>query len=458
MKTRLVWLGALCLLATTAAARDLEDILKEKKVIDAQEANEVKAAKEKTQAPALPALPDWVSKVTLSGDMRIRNEVFFQDGSRDRDRERFRLRFGAKVKPNDESEFGMRLASGNASDPISNNQTFTDAFTFKNINISNAYLKLLPAGSFGWERPYVTLMGGKFDVPTYTTTNLMFDRDLTPEGFFESLKPVETTDGVIRGLALNMGQWIYNENSNTGEGVVYAFQGVANLALGGGVFANLGAGDYKWNKPSTIAVARNKNDQLSITNCTKFSDDEVICGRKVDPLKLGPNKDGKTAATVDPVTGAAIPGKPITITGFTSSFNVVNAGGDITVATGAPAWPVRVFGDYILNTDAEGPGSSDDTGYQVGAGIGAEKDKGDFSFTYAYQRLETDATISAFSDSDFGRDGGTNTKAHILRASYVLLKNLSVVSTAWIDKPINEVSGRNPKQDYRWQFDFIAKF
>ena len=34
MKKRLVWLGALCLFATTAAARDLEDILKDKKIID----------------------------------------------------------------------------------------------------------------------------------------------------------------------------------------------------------------------------------------------------------------------------------------------------------------------------------------------------------------------------------------------------------------------------------------
>ena len=50
MKKRLVWLGALCLFATTAAARDLEDILKEKKIIDPIEANEAKAAKERAQA------------------------------------------------------------------------------------------------------------------------------------------------------------------------------------------------------------------------------------------------------------------------------------------------------------------------------------------------------------------------------------------------------------------------
>jgi hypothetical protein len=113
MKKRLVWLGAAVLLASsTAGARDLEDILKDKKVIDSQEANEVKAAKEKAQAPALPPLPDWISKVTFSGDVRIRNEAFFRDGDRDRNRDRFRLRFGVKAKPNDETEIGMRIASG----------------------------------------------------------------------------------------------------------------------------------------------------------------------------------------------------------------------------------------------------------------------------------------------------------------------------------------------------------
>jgi hypothetical protein len=123
-----------------------------------------------------------------------------------------------------------------------------------------------------------------------------------------------------------------------------------------------------------------------------------------------------------------------------------------------PAWPVKVFGDYLVNVDAEGPGRSDDTGYEIGAGIGAEKDKGDFNFTYAYAHLETDATPSAFSDSDFGRDGGTNTEGHILRVAYVLLKNLSLVSTAWIVEPIDNVPGRNPETEYRWQFDMIAKF
>ena len=452
MKKRLVWLSALCLFASTAGARDLEDILRDKKVIDPIEANEAKAAKERAQAStdkavlSIPAFPDWLKMVTLFGDVRIRNEDFFQSGTPDRNRDRFRLRFGANIKPTDEIMASFRLASGNGNDPISNNQTFTNDFTFKDINIAEAYIKLTPAKSIGLDRPWVTLMGGKFYMPMYvppTPNMLVWDKDLTPEGFFESLKAVDLKEGFLRGLSLNLGQWIFQENSKTGEGAIYGFQGVGNMALGS-VLWNVAVADYKYVDPSSIAVDRNTNTSLNITDFVTLSDGEVVGGKPVNPSTAGPTKNGLDAN-----------GKPITITKFNSEFNDVNVGTDILIPTGMPAFPLRLFGDYVNNTDAN---NGDDTGYQGGVTIGASKDPGDFAFTYAYEHLETDAVVSAFSDSDFGRDGGTNTKAHILQAGYVLTKNLSFLSTAWIDKPIDDVSGRNSNQDYRWQVDLIAKF
>jgi hypothetical protein len=174
------------LLSTAAPARDLADILQEKGVISASEAAEARAAlapekmeadepaKEKEQAATektvstVPALPERVKMVTLSGDIRIRNEVLFQKGTEDRVRQRFRLRFGVKAKPSDEIETGFKLASGNPDDPISNNQTFTDEFTPKDVKIANAYIKLTPYNSIGldrigFDRPWLTAMGGKFD-------------------------------------------------------------------------------------------------------------------------------------------------------------------------------------------------------------------------------------------------------------------------------------------------------
>ncbi len=246
MKKRLVWLGVICLLATTAAARDLEDILKDKKVIDATEANEAKAAKEKQQAAtekalaSIPTLPEWVKMVTLFGDVRIRNETFFQDGTKDRIRQRFRLRFGAKINPNDEMEFGFKLASGNANDPISNNQTFTDEFTFKNINIANAYVKLSPSHS-DRPGPAVGHRDGRQVRPALLRpahpepAGLRSGSD--PGGLLRDHQGGGSEGRWSRTLALNMGQFIFQENSQHRRG--------SDLRLPGADVAGLRQGDVQ---------------------------------------------------------------------------------------------------------------------------------------------------------------------------------------------------------------------
>jgi hypothetical protein len=444
MRTTWLALALVATLAPGAEARELEDILREKGVIDDVEANETKAAREKKEAPALSPLPDWFNKTTFSGDVRVRGESFWRKDDPDRVRQRFRLRFGARVAVNRETELGLQLASGTANDPISNNQTFTDVFTFKSINVSNAYLKLAPTGTFGWPRPYVTVMGGKFTTPTWHPTRMMFDGDLTPEGFFEVLKLAESTSGALRGVSFNMGQWVFVESSRTGDGALFPFQGVANFAFGDDVLANFAFGDFHYQKEQLIAAARNRNTDLAITNDVTLSDGSVAGGFRVDPAKTGPNKDGKDAS-----------GKAITITGFENDFNVVDLGGDVNVRTGSPRWPLRFFGEYAINTEA----ASDDTGYQVGAGIGPTKDPGDLSLSYAWQSLETNAVVSAFANSDFGRDGGTNSEGHILQLNYMLpFRGMQFTSTCWFVEPIDDVAGRNPQREVRWQVDFLAKF
>jgi hypothetical protein len=462
MKKRLpLWIVGMGLVATTATARDLADILEEKGVISAKEAAEAraaleqetvateKAAKEKEQAmtekvvASIPKLPDWVNRITFSGDVRIRNESFFQDGTTDRIRQRFRLRFGAKAKLSDELETGFKLASGNPDDPISNNQTFSDTFTFKDINIANAYIKLTPykmigLDRLGFERPWLTLMGGKFDVPMYKVpgpTQLVYDNDLTPEGFYEGMKVVDQKDGFLRDFTVNLGQWIIQEKSNSGESAIFAFQGVGTVALGDALFT-LAVSDYKYNDPDSIAQAKNSNSSLFISNFTELSDGTIVGGTSVSP-----STDAE--------------GNPVTLSRLISDFNDLVVGGDLLIPTPFKRFPVRIFAGYVNNTGAN---TSQDDGYKAGFTIGSSKEPCDIEFSYQYQYLQTDAVISAFSDSDFGRNGGTNTKANILQAGYVLTKHLSLLSTAWIDKPIENVPGRNSNTDVRWQVDMLAKF
>ncbi|MEA2627268.1 MAG: hypothetical protein QOD06_3313 [Candidatus Binatota bacterium] len=428
-----------------AAARDLEEILKDKGILTDEEAKEVKrsaAAEPSPAASAAAALPEWLAKVTPFGDVRVRNESFFRKDDPDRVRQRFRLRFGAKVKVNDETELGFRLATGQTGELISNNQTLTDTFTFKDFNVSNAYLKVAPAKSLGWSRPWLTLTAGKFDVPLYnppTITGLVFDRDLTPEGGAETIKLIEEKEGLVRGAGLNFGQWVFKESSKTGDGAIFAFQGFANLAPGDRLLWNVGAGDYLFQKESTIAQARNSNTSMVTTNSVVLSDGTVVGGRPIDPAKEGTDENGE----------------PLAIIGYAGGFNVVNAGTDLTYDTGVPAWPVRGFVDFAHNTDAV---TGEDTGYELGGEVGSAKEPLDLLFRYAWEHLETDAVVSAFSESDYGADGGTNTEGHILQASVVLLKNLTLLSTAYFTEPIDEVEGRSTDTSTRWQVDLIGKF
>src|SRR6266542_2147805 len=77
----------------------------------------------------------------------------------------------------------------------------------------------------------------------------------------------------------------------------------------------------------------------------------------------------------------------------------------------------RDWSSDVCSSDlkAASKGSSANQGYQGGFTLGLYKDPGDFAFTYAYESLQTDAVISAFTNSDFGQFGGTNAKANILQ-------------------------------------------
>ena len=99
-----------------------------------------------------------VGPFAFSGDFRLRDEPFFggpSDQSQVRNRERFRLRFNANAKLNDDINGGFTLASGDINDPISTNQTTNQFYTRKAIAIDRA-----PAVASASEPPISGARGG----------------------------------------------------------------------------------------------------------------------------------------------------------------------------------------------------------------------------------------------------------------------------------------------------------
>jgi hypothetical protein len=102
-----------------------------------------------TQPTGSPAPKPWWERITLYGDFRTRYEGFFQADTASRQRGRFRVRFGLRTPVAEDLDFNLRLASGEAQDVASTNQTFTDFFNRKPINLDLVSLTFTPAGLDG---------------------------------------------------------------------------------------------------------------------------------------------------------------------------------------------------------------------------------------------------------------------------------------------------------------------
>jgi Putative porin len=122
-------------------------------------------------------IPKWVPNTTFKGDFRLRyqHEQQDNDGKTERDRYRFRWRVGADSQITDQWKAGFRLASG-GDDPRSTNQTFTDTFSSKGIKIDEAYATYKPFS-------FASVTGGKMPNPLWEPKDLIWDTDITPEGF-----------------------------------------------------------------------------------------------------------------------------------------------------------------------------------------------------------------------------------------------------------------------------------
>ncbi|HEY4209982.1 MAG TPA: putative porin [Steroidobacteraceae bacterium] len=167
-------------------------------------------ARAKTEAWGIPgALPDWIHRISFSGDMRVRSEgdLFpsgnaqntylnfnavnaaggvskagnnaFLNTSIDRYYLLARLRLGLDALLSSGWSVGARLTTGTLNNPDSTNQVLGQYGGRYTTNIDLAYLKWLGGTSTG--RNQLTFWGGKFPNP-FLSTDLVWDTDVTFEG------------------------------------------------------------------------------------------------------------------------------------------------------------------------------------------------------------------------------------------------------------------------------------
>src|ERR1035437_247232 len=333
---------ALAVFAGGAHAKDLGDILLKKGLIteedlkQAREEDKQKAAAEESRRDAITAkLPKWLYMITLFGDVRTREEGFYEHNFHARNRFRLRARVGLTANVTDEVAATFRLTSGDPNDPISTNQTFSNPFPRKPINLDWAYLTLKPGKIFGLEPGWVTVYAGKFGVNTYRTSELVWDDDVSPEGATETLKLWERKTGFLSGFRLSGVEWVLDELGADRDPWIGGGQAVADTALGSVANWTVAFADYNYINLNQVAL--NKFNQFNDppTNSKANSNfNSVLAGENSNSL----------------VTDAK--GK---ITGYKSGFNVVNGASELNFPDQLGVGiPVGLFGDLAYNTQADG--------------------------------------------------------------------------------------------------------
>ena len=432
MKLKVLILSMVVAVSSTTSGQGSDailDLLIRKGVITQREANEVREQLDQQAAQQVELynkskVGSWLDALAFSGDLRLRAEDFqFEDSLNlpARLRFRYRLRFGVEARFYEWATVNLRLASGDG-DPVSANQTLTDTFRKKPINIDVASVTIQPPGSDA-----LRLIGGKMDLPIWQpkfNSPMVYDFDVTPEGGAEQLQWKFGGNQQHRFFA-QAGQFVVKENSKDANDT-YLFDQQGGIELKTTRFKLTAAGGYSFT-------------------------------HNLDLVKPGdsPNLGNALAANTNNL----------------DNFRVIYARGEMVCNVaerpflGTPA-VLTLGGEYDKNLTAAFEDLPDDqtTGWTGQIAFGEAKKKGQWQVAYQYKRLEADATWDALTDSDYG-NGGTDRKGHIVKAAYNLQDWWQLGFTAFITQKISDrpnsshntvgVAGEN---QLRLQADTVFKF
>lgn len=192
----------------------------------------------KNEAWGVPdALPQWVQRLKLSGDVRLRNEStlyagdinldsdndgfrdvapdflalneaqqnlaetrirepqnpaisqdpnqFFRERERTRNRFRERVRLAMSYEISSDLEIGVRLGSSNINSPVSLQQDLGNTGDRTEVALDRGYIRFTDLDVDGF--PWLTIWTGRFENPFYST-DLVFDPDLSFQGVALGMK------------------------------------------------------------------------------------------------------------------------------------------------------------------------------------------------------------------------------------------------------------------------------
>lgn len=373
--------------------------------------------------------------IRFSGDIRFRDEFFGNQGfdaltePTNRNRLRIRARLALDGTINKNFDWGLKLATGIFTDPITTNQTLTDFYERKPFALERAFIRYDSKG----EKAGVQLVAGKFE-PTFRRTQMVWDDDLNVEGASEAV--YFKTKTPLRQVKFVAFELPFNEVSAGKDGVLYGGQAQTDWQFTPKVSATANVAYYDWNHPDQIIPA------LGVATTQ-------VNGGIQNGAGVTGNQNGSLGTTNRIVRNAA--GQPV---GFLAGFNLVDFLGNLTWAASG-RFPVTFTFDYVHN--ATGRVRNEKDAFWVGVRVGQTKEKGDWLFGYDFTRIEQDAVLVPFNFSDIL---GSNSRAHMPIIGYQIANNVMFQWTGLFSQRANKIVLTSPFNRYinREQFDVIFKF
>jgi hypothetical protein len=443
------------------------------------------------------AIPEWTKRFQLFGDFRLRyefdnfderNSSFFPNfqalnagapfdlnnaagtpppllnTTEDRQRMRFRLRLGAQALVSDDFTAGIRLATGNTTNPVTTMQSFGTDFNKYFFLVDRAFVVYQPV-SFG------KLWLGRFDNPFLTTDDLVWDDDLGFDG-----AATQVAYDLAKGYTLFASGGAFaveNTSFNFPDNSVSKQPSRDKWLFG----AQVGFGfnpthDYEFKAAVAYYDFQNIEGKLS-SPCTVFSSADPCSTDDTRPIFQA---QGNTMFAIrDLVSNAANP--PLfQYYGLASKFHELNANLRFDFAHYDPLHVV-IDADYVRNvafswskinalnpvnnrgaspaSGGVGPFDGGGTAYEAHIlfGYPVVREWGDWNLGFAYRYMESDSVVDAFTDNDFHL-GGTNAKGYIFGGMFGVGHNVNL-QARWYSA--SEVSGPPYSVDV-WLLDFNAQF
>jgi hypothetical protein len=431
------------------------------------------------------ALEATLGRFRWTGDVRVRSDDFFQryDGCaicNDRNRARVRVRFGFEGKINEDFTAGIALATGSLGDPTTTNETLTNMFDRKTIALDRGFVTYNPVA-----HRWLSLTGGKFAF-TWQRTSLTFDPDINPEGFVEKFSKDFSSVPVVKNLNLQFLQLFYNEVSGTSKtNLGVGGNGHDSFAVGGQFGGRLQPVSF-WTLTPSFTVLNFRNPDAALNQsafavaATNGSSGTITINGTTTSITVTAPGEGPGCARIAGGVSAPQPavassqtflvgGCPFAANGMTNSTFLDQFGNahflsgflyaDLILnnqfKTPVKKLPINLILEYENNFHASDhpydykvKGTQTDPGAKVATNlgkqshayladfsVGQQKSRGDIQVGYAYERLEQDAIIASWGESD--QRAPSNILQHRIYALWRVAPNTTASFTWWHGRTLN---------------------